>query len=233
MKRLVIATAVSLAFLPNTSAQAATLFDSIFPFAAAAGNVDRIDLDEGKIFNSFNSIPLVYEGLSFSVDRPGFNAGGNRIITDMSEELAYYNINGTAFAAIDLIGGATFRLTLGRNTTAFGAYFSGFANGRRTELVRLLDGNGSIIASFDVNNPNAGGNDLQFYGFTSDTPFAAISITHTSNSINDVIGMDDLLIGVIGTAVPEASTWVMLLVGFGMIGATARYRRRTTKIAYA
>jgi len=34
-------------------------------------------------------------------------------------------------------------------------------------------------------------------------------------------------------AVPETSTWLMMLVGFGMIGTTARYRRRTTKIAYA
>lgn len=34
-------------------------------------------------------------------------------------------------------------------------------------------------------------------------------------------------------AVPEPATWAMMLVGFGLIGATARYRRRTTKIAYA
>jgi len=34
-------------------------------------------------------------------------------------------------------------------------------------------------------------------------------------------------------AVPEPATWAMMLVGFGMIGATARYRRRATKIAYA
>ncbi|GAA3714696.1 hypothetical protein GCM10022268_24250 [Sphingomonas cynarae] len=33
--------------------------------------------------------------------------------------------------------------------------------------------------------------------------------------------------------VPEPATWAMMLVGFGMIGATARYRRRAAKIAYA
>ncbi len=34
-------------------------------------------------------------------------------------------------------------------------------------------------------------------------------------------------------AVPEPATWAMMLVGFGMIGATARYRRRKSNVAYA
>jgi hypothetical protein len=34
-------------------------------------------------------------------------------------------------------------------------------------------------------------------------------------------------------AVPEPATWAMMLVGFGMIGAAVRYRRRNTKVAYA
>ena len=35
------------------------------------------------------------------------------------------------------------------------------------------------------------------------------------------------------TAVPETTTWAMMLVGFGMMGASMRYRRRGTKVAYA
>ena len=35
------------------------------------------------------------------------------------------------------------------------------------------------------------------------------------------------------TAVPEASTWAMMLVGFGMVAGAARYRRRSTKTVYA
>jgi hypothetical protein len=37
----------------------------------------------------------------------------------------------------------------------------------------------------------------------------------------------------IATAVPEAATWAMMLLGFGMIGGAARYRRRETKISFA
>lgn len=34
-------------------------------------------------------------------------------------------------------------------------------------------------------------------------------------------------------AVPEPGTWMMMMIGFGMIGATARYRRRHSLITYA
>jgi hypothetical protein len=33
--------------------------------------------------------------------------------------------------------------------------------------------------------------------------------------------------------VPEPATWAMMLVGFGMVGATSRYRRRKTVLAAA
>ncbi len=34
-------------------------------------------------------------------------------------------------------------------------------------------------------------------------------------------------------AVPEPATWAMMLVGFGMVGAASRYRRRGAKVTYA
>lgn len=37
----------------------------------------------------------------------------------------------------------------------------------------------------------------------------------------------------IPSAVPEPGTWAMMLMGFGMMGAAMRYRRRSTKIVYA
>lgn len=37
----------------------------------------------------------------------------------------------------------------------------------------------------------------------------------------------------ITSAVPEPSTWAMMLLGFAMIGAASRYRRRTTIVVYA
>ncbi len=37
----------------------------------------------------------------------------------------------------------------------------------------------------------------------------------------------------VSNAVPEPATWAMMLVGFGMICATARYRRRSAVTTYA
>lgn len=34
-------------------------------------------------------------------------------------------------------------------------------------------------------------------------------------------------------AVPEPATWAMMILGFGLVGATLRYRRRSTKVAFA
>ncbi|KQU53523.1 hypothetical protein ASG67_17970 [Sphingomonas sp. Leaf339] len=51
------------------------------------------------------------------------------------------------------------------------------------------------------------------------------------NSANDDRRIKSGLLSV--AAVPEPATWAMMLVGFGMIGATTRYRRKSTAIRYA
>ncbi|MDP1028353.1 choice-of-anchor K domain-containing protein [Sphingomonas sp. KR1UV-12] len=47
------------------------------------------------------------------------------------------------------------------------------------------------------------------------------------NASADVFGVLNV------AAVPEPATWAMMLVGFGMVGASARYRRRSTKAVIA
>lgn len=59
-------------------------------------------------------------------------------------------------------------------------------------------------------------------GFTGFVDNAAITTT---------AGVDRLNFDV--AAVPEPATWAMMLVGFGMVGASARYRRRSTKASIA
>lgn len=52
-------------------------------------------------------------------------------------------------------------------------------------------------------------------------------------SVND--GIDILNYagdGIALAAVPEPATWAMLILGFGMVGASLRYRRRATTVAY-
>ncbi|MBB4152181.1 hypothetical protein GGQ80_000057 [Sphingomonas jinjuensis] len=35
------------------------------------------------------------------------------------------------------------------------------------------------------------------------------------------------------SAVPEPATWAMMLIGFGMVGGAARYRRRNSQVVYS
>ena len=44
---------------------------------------------------------------------------------------------------------------------------------------------------------------------------------------------DRALFGIAISAVPEPTTWAMMLIGFGMVAAATRYRRRSTSIVYA
>jgi len=71
----------------------------------------------------------------------------------------------------------------------------------------------------------------QLYSGTSTAPtlltgsftlFADVSQTAPVGTLN-----------VMAAAVPEPATWAMMLVGFGMLGASMRYRRRSTKAVLA
>ncbi|MBB4154194.1 hypothetical protein GGQ80_002104 [Sphingomonas jinjuensis] len=73
--------------------------------------------------------------------------------------------------------------------------------------------------------------------FSAGSAGLTTSINYSGNvarvSVDRITG-ENLRVGLIAVPdVPEPATWAMMLVGFGMIAATARYRRRSTKIAYA
>lgn len=50
---------------------------------------------------------------------------------------------------------------------------------------------------------------------------------------NPFFGGATLTITQVAAAVPEPATWMMMLLGFGLIGASMRYGRRTTTVTYA
>jgi hypothetical protein len=223
---------LSLSAMISASAQAATLYKDQLLFSNQVSRSHTITFDDTDSLRSFNNFPLVYEGLSLSVDHIGYNATGNSLSIS-ADELGMYSVNGTRFAAVDLVGGATFTLTFGNPVQAFGASFVGLANGGRTEIVRLLNTNGNVIDSFQIEGATDDGFSKDFFGFTSDAPFAAISINHVSRATNDVFGMDNLIVSTEVAAVPEPATWGLMVLGFGMMAASMRYRRRHAKAVCA
>lgn len=61
------------------------------------------------------------------------------------------------------------------------------------------------------------------------------SVGLTRGTYEYMIGGNSLVItvGQAVAAIPEPATWAMMLVGFSMVGATARYRRRKASLSFA
>jgi hypothetical protein len=69
----------------------------------------------------------------------------------------------------------------------------------------------------------------QYVQFAASAGETILGATFTNNPATDAFEVANFSI----SPVPEPATWAMMLVGFGMVGATARYRRRHTKLTFA
>ena len=88
--------------------------------------------------------------------------------------------------------------------------------------------------AFDVANLNFAVRDgnqafSQYVQFAASAGETIRSVSFTNLPATDAFETANFAI----SAVPEPATWAMMLVGFAMVGATARYRRRSTKFAIA
>ncbi len=88
--------------------------------------------------------------------------------------------------------------------------------------------------AFDVANLNFAVRDgnqafSQYVQFAASAGETISSVSFTNLPATDAFETANFAI----SAVPEPATWAMMLVGFAMVGATARYRRRSTKLAIA
>ena len=181
-----------------------------------------------------------------------FNDGDERInVVTMITALS--NITGLAFArSVDPDSGGAGDATINQlgNSLFAPTDFVGSAsaiNGRTLALVNLSGNtyvhntqiNDSCCSNIDpldvlsganaLGSPTTGDNGLNMawrIGNLAAGSSAVINYAYAVGLKIDVVGGDP---GV----VPEPATWAMMLVGFAMMGATLRYRRRDTRIAYS
>lgn len=129
-------------------------------------------------------------------------------------------------------GDITFNFT--QAVSAVGAQFQADYYGDFTAQITLSDG-----STFNVNgnaNPN-GDNSAPFIG-AQNTVADISSITFhqlSGQGGNDfAIGNLSLITGgMTGGGVPEPATWALMILGFGGIGASIRYKRRRTALHFA
>ncbi len=191
--------------------------------------------------------PLAITGSEFGFD---FNPTIDRlrIVSDSNENYVFNPENGTLaapatpvfYAAGDANQGATPDITAAAYTT------SRFGQPAGTTQLYSIDTAANVLTkqansagtlttvgalgldlgsrtSFDI----AGGDAFAFNGNT-------LYRVNLGTGALTVLGKTDrALFGIAISAVPEPTTWAMMLIGFGMVAAATRYRRRSTSIVYA
>jgi hypothetical protein len=149
------------------------------------------------------NMPYVYMGLTFTTDSTNLNintAGGGYPAPNLS--------NSTPATSLTI--------DLGSAVTAFGLDF--FTPGASD--VTISFGN---YTSPSISTGSFG--PIQFEGFTSDTPFQVVTLTFSGGD-PDGFSVFDVTTAV--AAVPEPSTWAMMLLGFCGLGFLAHRRRNQT-----
>ena len=100
--------------------------------------------------------------------------------------------------------------------------------------------NSSVSAStlpsqyFQIDS-TTGGNELRIY-FSSALTATGTSISTASSYESEQAGGNRFVLGSIAaaiTAVPEAETWTLMILGLGAVGFAMRRRRVTTRFCYA
>ncbi|MEE4536906.1 MAG: PEPxxWA-CTERM sorting domain-containing protein [Erythrobacter sp.] len=185
-------------------------------------------------FESFTPVvspsSLTFQGsagtISASLSGPGGEVrgipGSGRFATSGSN---YFNISGD------------FQIDFSNAIAAFGFFGTdiGDFDGQVTlELLRLGQLPEVVVIPNTIGAPNAS---LLYFGvIDTANPFTGLRFGNTAAG-SDSFGFDNLTIGDVGQvtgAVPEPSTWALMLLGFFGIGAVMRRRKDvTTTVSYA
>ena len=197
----------------------ATTYTSSAAFGAATTGITTDN------FGSYAAGALVPDGSSLGGLTYTFNtsAGLGGVIT-----AGFYNsFSGNSLAAKQVGGGLSssdffynnegFTVVFPTAVTAFGI----FSNTNLPIGATLVTSSGTAATTFTTYDTSTFG----FLGFTSPTPFT--SATFTSSIFN----IPEIEYGSV-SAVPEPSTWAMLILGFAGVGFMA-YRRRSSAMLAA
>ena len=103
-----------------------------------------------------------------------------------------------------------------------------YFNGLGPASISFLDQGGAVIESVSSATGHRFGTtlaDIGFGGIVSNTPVWGFQWTSTLGGRTNT-GFDNVRVGAFAPAIPEPGTWVLMVLGFGGLGATLRMRRR-------
>lgn len=163
-------------------------------------------------------------GINFSSASLGLidsDAGGNgNFANEPSASTIAFFATGSA---------ATMNVAAGFNT-GFSFFYTAFSNASVT-VYSGLNGTGSVLATLGLlSNYNNGGCVGDPTGSFCHWDPIGVTFAGTAMSANfggaaGATGFDNITLGSATPGVPEPGSWVMLIAGFGLVGAAARRRR--------
>ncbi len=200
-------------------------------YAAPAGSTTVIDFNSGNVVTEAASKGLVAKttgiAQAFNSTVFNFNGTGNDFFRpEPTDNSAYFGV----------ARNSSLTLTSSVALSSVSAFLGSLDN---YNVINFLGMNGELIQSFT--GQQIFGAPLAFPGgTTTNTNRRATFLTTGSTQIfgvsftnNAGLGSFELDNVALTAAVPEPATWAMMLVGFGMIGAVSRYRRRHSAVTYA
>lgn len=158
--------------------------------------------------------------LTKNIAFPGLNASDGEQYLDLTGNVG--RGGGVVADAVSTVAGLTYSLTF--DVGAF--YYQGSYGAATVDLV--IDG--ETKQSFTSLAPSSNSiawtsYSYNFTGTGSPVSIGLFSSTSTSSS-NLGVGLDNVVLQSVGGAVPEPTTWAMLIFGFGTIGFSMRARQR-------
>ena len=235
MNRYLLAPLAAAAFLAANAASASTtIYTTLAAFNAATTGVTNVDFD-GATTSTYilGCATHTYTQGGVTITQSTNNA----FLTDPSFTSYYYNW-GTG-DVINTPYEGTLTITFAAPVTAFaldlGTFYGtpippGVTPGAATtaygQPVQIGTSQGNF--TFNTNTTQT----MAFFGITSDTAFTSFTIHGLSNQTGASNVFDNVRYGSAAAgAVPEPATWAMMIIGFGMVGASLR--RRQAKVAFA
>jgi hypothetical protein len=194
----------------SSAAVADTVYTSRSAFDAAAGALTTITFDGIAAPGSF----VNYGGGPLTLSGATFTTNGTLFVIDPGYYGSAYPNGG--FLNADYAGVDTITATV-PSTTAVGFDIGGLA-GPQIFTIGTSDGGSFVLSTGDS---ITGTNSLDFFGVTTSAPITSLTVTYADGSYG---ALDNFSFGT--SAVPEPTTWAMILVGFGLAGAAVRSSRK-------